>query len=67
MKQTRSLFRMCDSGVTTPVSHLTNEFDVRASELGSCQPNLCNLCGYEQLQKSKNSLKDCFENVNIYI
>ena len=29
MKQPRGLFRMCDSGVTTPVSLLVNEFDVR--------------------------------------
>ena len=35
----------------------------RASELGSCQSNLCNSRGYE----SKDLLKDCFENVNIYI
>ena len=38
----------------------------RANELDSCQSNLCNSRGYEGLQKSKDSLKDCFENVNIY-
>ena len=32
---------------------------------GSCQSNLRNSQGYEQLQKSKDSLKDCFENINI--
>ena len=37
----------------------------RASELGSCKSNLCNLWGYERLQKSKDLLKDCFENVYI--
>ena len=29
MEQTRGLFCTCDSGVTTPVSILANEFDVR--------------------------------------
>ena len=38
-----------------------------ACELGSCQTNACNSWGYEQLQKSKDSLKDCFENVNIIL
>ena len=37
-----------------------------AIELGSCQSNLCLSWGYEQLQKSKDSLKACFENVNIH-
>ena len=36
-----------------------------ARELGSCQSNLCLSRGYERLQKSKDSLKACFENVNI--
>ena len=36
----------------------------QASELGSCQSNLSLSWGYERLQKSKDSLKDCFENVN---
>ena len=63
------LFR-CDSlSITTPVSPLANEFDVRsvkatrASELGSCQSNLCNSGDYERLRKSKDSIKDFFENV----
>ena len=36
----------------------------QASELGSCQSKLCNSWGYDRLQKSKDLLKDCFENVN---
>ena len=39
----------------------------RTSELCSCQWNLCNLWGYGRLEISKDSLKDCFENVNISI
>ena len=35
------------------------------NELGSCESNVCNSGGYERLQKSKGSLKDCFENVYI--
>ena len=37
----------------------------QASELGSCQSYLCQSRGYEWLQKSKDSLKAYFENVNI--
>ena len=56
--------------ITTPVSHLANEFDVskwfaRATELGSCQSNACLSWGYGRLQKSKDSLQACVENVNI--
>ena len=52
--------------ITTPVSHRCLKLIARASELGSCQSNLCNSWGYERLQKkSRGSLKDCFENVNI--
>ena len=36
-----------------------------SSELGSCQSHLCLSRGYEQLRKSKDSQKACFENVNI--
>ena len=36
-----------------------------ASELCSCQSNSCLSWGFEQLQKSKDSFKACFENVNI--
>ena len=38
-----------------------------AVELGSCQSNLCHSLGYERLQKSKDSLKASFENVNIIL
>ena len=52
--------------ITTPVPLLANEFGIaRASELGSCQENLCLSWGYERLEKSKDSLKDYFENVII--
>ena len=37
----------------------------QASELGSCQSNVCHSLGYEWLKKSKDSLKACFENVNM--
>ena len=37
----------------------------QASERGSCQSSLCYSWGYERLQKSKDSLKDCFKSVNI--
>ena len=62
--------------VWLPVNHnasitSANEFDVskriaRASELGSCQ-SICVI--HEAMNgciKSKDSLKDCFENVNIH-
>ena len=39
----------------------------RASEPSSCQSNFCHSWGYERLQNSKGSLKDCFENVIIYV
>ena len=39
----------------------------QASEPSSCQSNVCLSWGFERLQKSKDSLKDCFENVNIRI
>ena len=50
MEQTRGSL-----SIITPVSLLANEFNVRsilhgASDLGSCQSNVCNIsCGYEQL------------------
>ena len=57
--------------ITTPVSLLAlnsmfKAFE-QASELGSCQSNLCCSRGYERLQKSKDSLKVCFKNVNIML
>ena len=39
----------------------------RACELGICQSNLCHSWGYQRFQKSKDSLKACFENVNIHM
>ena len=39
----------------------------QANELGSCQSNLCHSCGYDRLQKSKDSFKACFENVNFCV
>ena len=72
----RGLFCMCDSGVARCQSqhqchfwrmNLMLEVIARASELGSCQSNLCHSRGYERWQKSKDSLKACFENVNLYV
>ena len=37
----------------------------RATVFGSCQTGLYNSWGYERLQKSKDTLNDGFENVNI--
>ena len=36
-----------------------------ANEFANCQSNLSNSLGYERLQKSKDSLNVCFENVSI--
>ena len=57
--------------ITTPVSHLANEFDVwsemhGAVSLAAVNQILCHSWGYERLQKSKDSLKVCFENVNVH-
>ena len=56
--------------ITTPVSHLAIEFDVRSElhgkvSLAVVKQILCRSLDYERLQKSKDLLKDCFENVNI--
>ena len=76
MKQTGGMFYMFASGVARchHNSSVTSCEWVRyskriaqASELGSCQSNLCNSWGYERLEKYKDSLKDCFENVNIVL
>ena len=58
--------------ITTPVSHLANEFDVRNELHGqvswaAVNQILCGSWGYEVLQNSKDSLKACFENVNILV
>ena len=55
--------------ITTPVSLLANEFDVGSTlhgqvSLETVNHILCDLWGYKRLQKSKDSLKACFENVN---
>ena len=52
------------------MSLLAKEFDVRSElhgqvSLAAVNQILCNSRGYERLQKSKDSLEDCFENVNI--
>ena len=56
--------------ITTPVSHLANEFDVRSElhgqmSLVAVNQIVCRSWRYERLQNSKDSLKACFENVNI--
>ena len=54
------------------MSHLANEFDARCDLHGQVSLAAVNLIlrgswGYERLQNSKDSLKVCFENVNICI
>ena len=56
--------------ITTPVSLSVNELDAQSVLheqviLAAVNQNLCHSWDYEQLQKSKDSLKACFENVNI--
>ena len=56
--------------ITTPGSHLANEFDVESKlhgqvSLAAVNKILCHSWGYEWLQNSKDLLKACFENVNI--
>ena len=56
--------------ITTPVSHLANEFDVRSKLHGqvsliAVKQILCRSRGYERLQNSKDSFNACFENVII--
>ena len=58
--------------ITTPVSLLGNEFSVWRKlhgqvSLAAVNQNLCSSWGYERLQKSKDSFKACFENVNITV
>ena len=65
MQQTRSLFCTCDSGAACCHSqHHNNELHGQES-LAAVNQILCRLWGYEWLQKSKDSLMACFENVNI--
>ena len=54
--------------ITTPVSHLANEFDVQSElheqvSLAAVNQILCRSWGYERLQNSKDSLKAWIENV----
>ena len=64
---------MCGSlSVTTPLSHLANEFDVWSElhgqlSLAAVNQILCHSWGYERFQSFKDSLKACFENVNIHL
>ena len=58
----------CATQVWLAVNHKTcviSMCSAGASELGICQSNLCHSLSYERLQKFKDSLKACFENVNI--
>ena len=74
MEQTRCLFCMRTQvwlAVNHNISVTSGEWIwcskriERASGLGSSQSKLCHSWGYERLQKSKKSLKACFENTNI--
>ena len=73
MEQTRGFFLLVQHrSITTPVSLLANDFDVQKVlhgqvSLAAVNKILCNSWGYELMQKSKDSLKNCFENVNIVI
>ena len=58
--------------ITTPVSDQANEFNVRSKlhgqvSLAAVNQILCSSYGYERFQNSKDSLKACLENVNIYV
>ena len=76
MEQTRSLFCMCSSGVARSqaqhpaVSLLANEFDVqcvlhRQVSLAAVDQIYVNHEAMKDCKKSNDSLKACFENVNI--
>ena len=70
MEQTRGLFSTCDSGVARCQSQHQCQLDVRSVlhgrvSLAAVNQILCTSWGYERLQKSKDSLKDCFKDVNI--
>ena len=57
--------------ITTPVSQLANEFNVQSKlhgqvSLAAVNQIMYRSWGYERLQKSKDSLKAWFENVNIF-
>ena len=70
MEQTRGLFCTCESGVARCQSQHQCHFFVRSALHGQASLKavnhiLCDSLGYERLQKFKDSLKACFENVNI--
>ena len=58
--------RFCSLSITTPVSHLANEFHVQSElhrqvSLAAVNQILCRSWGYEWLQNSEDSLNACFE------
>ena len=58
--------------ITRPISLLANEFDVQSVLHGQVSLAAINLIyviheAMNGCKKSKDSLKDCFENVNIYV
>ena len=71
MKQTRGLFGKCDPGIITPVSLLANKFDDRIALHGQvCLEAVDHIYVFHESLNSckisvKDSLKACFENVNI--
>ena len=61
---------MCPLSITRPVSFLANEFNVlrvlhRQVSLAAVNQICVNHEAMNGCKKSKDSLKDCFENVNI--
>ena len=76
MEQTRGLFSTCDSSVARCQSQLQFHFwrmslmfKAYCTGKWACQLSIifCHSWGYERLQKSEGSLKDCFKNVNISV
>ena len=77
MEHRRCLFLHMSLGcglqsITTPVSLLAKEFDVRSllhEQVSLAAVNqICVVhVTYKRLQKSKDSLKDCFQNVNTHL
>ena len=76
-KEQKEACLACATQVWLAVNHNTSIISVewvqcskcitRTSELDRVQLNLCNSWGYEQLQKSNDSLKNCFEIINIFL
>ena len=70
LEQTRGFFFKCNKGLARCQPQHQYHFwrmslMFKAYCTGSCQSNLCNPWGYEPLQKSKDTFKDCFKTVNI--